>query len=532
MGAASESGRSTPSAATAAGYDRIIATLGQLATDRHAIGWGVRELAEVLGESRSGVNRVLAALTDLGLAQRTGAGNYRAGPRLKVLADRLLTRHPLLASAPPILGELSARTQATAVVAVHDWPLPRCFVAAYHGGEGPVRYNLDPGTVLPLHAGAAGQAILSELGISALGEALTAFTPDTVVDTAHLEEVIAQTRERGYALSVGQHFPLAAGVAVAVRTHGLLGAISVTRPRYNTDLDDLLGFAPMLTEAAQELSTAVGRHTIPPTTPGAAADTSAEPHPMSGPAPARLERLLAVLAATPDGLATSGRQLGRSIGANRATAAKLIDSATQSGIAVLHGERYLTGPQLLRWAAALGPIAARVDVLTAIMQDTAAQTGEAVGLAEYDPLRGKAVMSLVASGPTPLQYGLATGVDMPLHAGAAGKAILAHLPEATIGDLKLEKFTERTITTKTELAEQLPDIRARGWAVGDGERIPDAYGIAVPYFIDGTVAGSITATVPRFHAPHIDTDKIATALTQAAQHITQLLSIPNATRRQ
>ena len=253
---------------------------------------------------------------------------------------------------------------------------------------------------------------------------------------------------------------------------------------------------------------------------------------MSGPAPARLERLLAVLAATPEGLATSGRQLGRSIGANRATAAKLIDSATQSGIAVLHGERYLTGPQLLRWAAALGPIAARVDVVTAIVQDTAAQTGEAVGLAEYDPLRGTAVMSLVASGPTPLQYGLATGVDMPLHAGAAGKAILAHLPEATIGDLKLEKFTERTITTKTELAEQLPEIRTRGWAIGDGERIPDAYGIAVPYFIDGTVAGSITATVPRFRAPHIDTDKIATALTQAAQHITQLLSIPNATRRQ
>jgi DNA-binding IclR family transcriptional regulator len=68
------------SAGTAAGYDRIIATLGHLATGRHSTGWGVRELAEVLGESLSGVNRVLLALTDLGLAERTGAGNYRAGP--------------------------------------------------------------------------------------------------------------------------------------------------------------------------------------------------------------------------------------------------------------------------------------------------------------------------------------------------------------------------------------------------------------------------------------------------------------------
>ena len=52
------------------------------------------------------------------------------------------------------------------------------------------------------------------------------------------------------------------------------------------------------------------------------------------------------------------------------------------------------------------------------------------------------------------------------------------------------------------------------------------------YFIDGTVAGSITATVPRFRATHIDTDRIATALTQAAQHITQLFSIPTATPRE
>ena len=122
---------------------------------------------------------------------------------------------------------------------------------------------------------------------------------------------------------------------------------------------------------------------------------------------------------------------------------------------------------------------------------------------------------------------------MPDTPAQAGKAILAHLPKSNDWKpLELEQFTERTITTKSELAEQLPEIRARGWAVGDGERIPDAYGIAVPYFIDGTVAGSITATVPRFSATHIDTHKIAAALTQAAQHITQLFSIPTATPRQ
>ena len=118
----------------------------------------------------------------------------------------------------------------------------------------------------------------------------------------------------------------------------------------------------------------------------------------------------------------------------------------------------------------------------------------------------------LASGPIPLQYGLAAGVDMPLHAGAAGKAILAHLPEATIGDLKLERFTERTITTKTELAEQ-----------------PRNPGISVSYFIDGTVAGSITATVPRFRATHRHRQNRHRTHPGRAT-ITQLRSIPNATR--
>ncbi len=73
--------------------------------------------------------------------------------------------------------------------------------------------------------------------------------------------------------------------------------------------------------------------------------------------------------------------------------------------------------------------------------------------------------------------------------------------------------------------EQLTQIRARGWAIGDGERIPDAFGIAVPYFVDGNIAGSLTATMPRFRATHVDTDRIATVLTHFAQRITRLLSV-------
>jgi DNA-binding IclR family transcriptional regulator len=134
-------------------------------------------------------------------------------------------------------------------------------------------------------------------------------------------------------------------------------------------------------------------------------------------------------------------------------------------------------------------------------------------------------MTTVVNGVQPLHYGLASGVPIPLHAGAAGKAILAHCPPDTLEHLELEPLTERTPVDRQALVEDLQAIRDRGWATADGERIPDAYGLSAPYFIDGTIAGSITATVARFRVPHLDLDALALAVQGAAHRITRLLSL-------
>ena len=118
-----------------------------------------------------------------------------------------------------------------------------------------------------------------------------------------------------------------------LRVYGLVAAISVTRSRYNTDVEDLLAFASLITEARQHIIQAVAARTAPavpgPTLPEA--DTGQRSG--SGPATARLERLIAALITTTDGLEPAGRQLGRQIGANRATAAKLMETAAEGGLA-------------------------------------------------------------------------------------------------------------------------------------------------------------------------------------------------------
>ena len=80
-----------------------------------------------------------------------------------------------------------------------------------------------------------------------------------------------------------------------------------------------------------------------------------------------------------------------------------------------------------------------------------------------------------------------TGVEIPLYAGAAGKAILAFAPSEIVEQQVLVPINPKTITNPDELRQQLEQIRENGWATGEGERIPDAYGVAAPIFTAGTV---------------------------------------------
>jgi DNA-binding IclR family transcriptional regulator len=86
--------------------------------------------------------------------------------------------------------------------------------------------------------------------------------------------------------------------------------------------------------------------------------------------------------------------------------------------------------------------------------------------------------------------------DTPLpHCTAHGKALLAFLTvdeiEETIND-GLRKFTEKTITDKKTLFEELRKIRERGYAFDDEERVLGVRCVAAPVFSSrGEVIGAI-----------------------------------------
>lgn len=78
------------------------------------------------------------------------------------------------------------------------------------------------------------------------------------------------------------------------------------------------------------------------------------------------------------------------------------------------------------------------------------------------------------------------GPRMDIHATAAGKALLAHLPtaevDAAISHSGLRRWTSNTITAPTRFANELQQVRARGYAIDWEEYACGLRCIAAPLF--------------------------------------------------
>ncbi|MNE89546.1 Transcriptional regulator KdgR [compost metagenome] len=116
-------------------------------------------------------------------------------------------------------------------------------------------------------------------------------------------------------------------------------------------------------------------------------------------------------------------------------------------------------------------------------------------------------------------------MQVPLYAGAAGKAVLAFCDQKLVDSIELEKITEATITSREVLRAELKVIYERGWATGDGERVLGAFGLAVPIFADGKIRGSISATIPQYRKDERDLPTLTQLMREATQKIERLLSL-------
>lgn len=191
--------------------------------------------------------------------------------------------------------------------------------------------------------------------------------------------------------------------------------------------------------------------------------------------------------------------LGKSAGAVHTHLATL----KQYGYVVQEGTRYELGPEFLPMGEYVRHHSALYKAAKTQIEDLAASTGEAAHLIVEHHGRLYAMYERFGSKAVGIEYHNRKRENplRHLHCTAAGKAILAHVPQekfVTIIDRNgLPPMTEATITKIDELVDELAEIRERGVAFADQEQIDGLRAVGAPvHDPDETVVGAIAVSGP------------------------------------
>jgi IclR family acetate operon transcriptional repressor len=240
----------------------------------------------------------------------------------------------------------------------------------------------------------------------------------------------------------------------------------------------------------------------------------------------RVIAVLGLLAEANDS-AVSVRAASESTGISRSAMHRILSRLAEEGIAeALSDGRYVAGSLAYDWASRLLSRSSLLDGAHRAMTQLVQRFDESVYFTRFLPAELSVSFVHVVECQQAIRYVVPIGTKSPLHAGAAGKAVLAWLPESTLERLTLTQFTGRTVTERDRLTQDLAVARRQGYTVSQGERILEAVGIAAPVLTSGRPVGSLSITVPvtRFHES--DAPVYGEAVSEAAERLSRLISGP------
>lgn len=231
-----------------------------------------------------------------------------------------------------------------------------------------------------------------------------------------------------------------------------------------------------------------------------------------------ITRALAVLTAfTVERPAMTATEIAAVIEVSVPTAHRIAKALEGSGyLARSSGSKaYVPGPEILRLARLMTEVHAdhQHTALLAALRD---EVGETVSL----HIRVGDRRVCIAEQPARHGVRVTSGVGetYPLTAGAAGKAILAQLPDAEVRRLVNLPASDAWGLPRTELLDQVALIREQGWATSAGETVPGAVAVAVPVPAGGDQHPSaINLVGPRERMTPEVIERAVTALREATR---------------
>lgn len=208
-------------------------------------------------------------------------------------------------------------------------------------------------------------------------------------------------------------------------------------------------------------------------------------------------------------------------------------------LSALHAYNYVARDEITKHFH-LGPAAlelgrsarASTDLRSAslpVLRRLSMQTGETALLTVLSDSRDRVVCMERVESTQSLRLSVEPGLQMPLHAGAGQKAVLAYMPEAEIERILAEplaKLCRATIDDPDRLQDELKTIRARGWANSFEETDIGVWGLAMALLDEqDTVVGAIGLAGPQVRLTRGQLHKCLRALHSGVEEIASRLAL-------
>ncbi|MFI9504459.1 IclR family transcriptional regulator [Nocardia sp. NPDC052566] len=195
-------------------------------------------------------------------------------------------------------------------------------------------------------------------------------------------------------------------------------------------------------------------------------------------------------------------EIAAELGVHKSTVSRLITVLESRGYVEQLSDRgkYRLGFSIVRLA---GSTSAQVDLVSqsqGACNALAAESGETTNIAVLD---GNRIINIVeAIGPGSIALRSWVGQSCPAHATSSGKVLLAGLEPAEMRKrvgTKLEAFTANTLTKVADLAAQLAQVRANGWADVREELEIGLNAVAAPvYDHNGVMVAALSVSGPSY----------------------------------
>ncbi|MGY1604474.1 IclR family transcriptional regulator domain-containing protein [Geodermatophilus sp. SYSU D00815] len=210
-------------------------------------------------------------------------------------------------------------------------------------------------------------------------------------------------------------------------------------------------------------------------------------------------------------------EVATAAGLARPTARRLLLTLEELGFVRATAAGFELTPKVLTLGMAYVGALGLWDIARPHMERLVAETGESSSMAQLD---GSDIVYVArVSVPKLIALRVDIGTRFPARQTSQGKVLLAALSPAELAAALAEPsragLPPSTTSTAQQLAAELTEVRARGWALADEELAPGVRSVAVPVRDrDGVVRAAMNVTV---HAAETSVDRLL------GEHLPRLL---------